>query len=148
MRSQVNTQTKRKGVWPSISFQTASIIYFIMWNKPKKLTQMLDPLFHWWLFIYLFNNQLWESSKLLCNRVILFLLQLYYLSFDLCLPAGLNGTRHSTGMLYEKSNEIKKKIMNSGKEGRYEREREYSCALSHWHLLFNDRGCMFSHVPL
>ena len=29
------------------------------------------------------------------------------LSFDLCLPAGLNGTRHSTGMLYEKSNEIK-----------------------------------------
>ena len=36
------------------------------------------------------------------------------LSFDLCLPAGLNGTRHSTGMLYEKSNEIKK-IMNSSK---------------------------------
>ena len=65
-----------------------------------------------------------------------------YLSFDLCLPAGLNGTRHSTGMLYEKSNEIKK-IMNSGK-GRdvMSASGEYSCALSHWHLLFNDRGCM------
>ena len=54
-----------------------------------------------------------ESSKLLCNRVILFLLQFFHLSFDLCLPAGLNGTRHSTGMLYEKSNEIKDN--NSGK---------------------------------
>ena len=35
------------------------------------------------------------------------------LSFDLCLPAGLNGTRHSTGMLYEVKRN--KKIMNSSK---------------------------------
>ena len=70
------------------------------------------------------------------QRVILFLLQLFHLSFDLCLPAGLSGTRHSTGMLYEKSNEIK---IIPVREGRYERERGiFVRAL--WHLLFNDRG--------
>ena len=31
-----------------------------MWNKPKKLTQMLDP-FISLMVIYLFNDQLWEK---------------------------------------------------------------------------------------
>ena len=62
-KNQVNTQTKRKGsVALVLVFRQPSIVYFIYLfillceTNQKKLTQMLDPLFHWWLFIYLMIN--------------------------------------------------------------------------------------------
>ena len=89
---------------------------------------MLDPLFHWWLFIYLFNNQLWEKVATIVQQGNTIPVAALLFIVWLVPTCGLNGT--DTALNAVREVKWNKKIMNSGKEGRYEREREYSCALS------------------